>query len=127
MDLLAQVDLLAEGEQEPQDLQEPMGCRAEWGHRGQWGLRVLLVCLAFLALMDPQVFLALSLKAVEIFCVQPSAPLVPLALPGCLDLRVTQGTKETRGRLGKMAKRVTLAPLVLQVYQALWVCRVHVV
>lgn len=84
-------------------------------------------CLELLALTDPQVSLALSLMAVVIFCVLPSAPQALLVLLGCLASRGTQDTRETRERSGKTERRALKALLVPLASQALWVCRVLVV
>lgn len=127
LDLPGQVDLLAEGDQELQGHLEPMGLRAESGHRDQRALRVFQDCPGLPALMDHQVFLGLSLMAVEICCVLQSVLLARLALQECLDSRVTQGTKEIRESSGKMERRVMLAHLVLQGFLALSACRVLVV
>lgn len=127
LDLLGHLDLLAEGDQELQDYLEPMGCQAESDPRVHQVLRALQDFPDLLALMDHQVFLVLFMILAVTFCVLQSAPLVPLVLLGCQDSRVTQGTKEIRGRLENMERKVTLVHLDHQVFLGLWVCRAHVV
>lgn len=127
LDLLAHLDLLAEGDQELQDYLEPTDCQAESDRRVQRVLKVFQDFLDLRALTDLQVFPVLFKILVVTFCVLRSALLVLLVLPGCQDSRVTPGTKETRGSLERMERRVTLAHRVHQVFQALWVCRAHVV
>ncbi|CAL8250696.1 unnamed protein product [Arctogadus glacialis] len=126
-DHLGQVDLLAEGDQELQGCREPTACQAEWDHRAQQALKVLQGLLALSALMDPQVFLALFLMAVGIFCVPPFVPMARLVLLGCQDSKDTQAIRETKENSAKTGRRVSLARLVLQVLLVLWVCRAHVV
>jgi len=124
---LDQQDLLAEGDQEPQGFLEPMGFQAVSGHKVQLALKVFLDFLVHPDLMASRVFLVLFQMVAEISCVLLSVPLVHLVPLGCRDSRGTQDTRETRESLGKLEKRETLAPLVLQGFQALWAYKAHVV
>lgn len=126
-DLQDRLDLLAEGDQELQDYLELTGYQVESDLRDQWVLRVFQDFPDLLAPMDPQVFLVLFMISTVTFCALLSALLVPLVLLGCQDSRVTPDTKETRESLERTERGVTLVHRARQVFQALWVCRVHVV
>jgi len=115
---------LAEGDQELQVYRELMEHQEELGLRDQQEQRVLQDFPGHQVLTDPQVSRVHSPRAVAIFCAPPSVLLVHLGLQECQGSRVTRVTKETRGSLAKMERRVMQAPLALQVFQEQWVFRV---
>lgn len=119
-DPLDPMDPLAEGGQELWVSLEPMVFQEERDPRVRRVLRVCQDSLVSQAQTDLLDFQELFLKAVEIFCVLPSALRVLLDLQECLDLRVIQAIKEVKESWGKMVRRGIRARRVHQESQELW-------